>query len=75
MLHMPIQRFHSNKRQTNFSDLDFRFKFKTNAQRSFSFFVFLLLLQHIAASKGSVECAVLLLDFGADPNIKGTFFN
>ncbi|KAM7459453.1 hypothetical protein LguiA_036447 [Lonicera macranthoides] len=25
---------------------------------------------HIAASKGSVECAVLLLGFGADPNIK-----
>lgn len=33
---------------------------------SFSF-----MLQHIAASKGSVDCVLLLLDYGADPNRKG----
>lgn len=31
-----------------------------------------IMMQHIAASKGSVECILLLLDFGAHPNRKGT---
>lgn len=28
--------------------------------------------QHIASAKGSENCVLLLLDFGADPNSKGT---
>lgn len=31
-----------------------------------------IMIQHIAASNGNVECILLLLDFGADPNRKGT---
>jgi hypothetical protein len=27
--------------------------------------------QHIAASNGNEHCVVLLLEYGADPNIKG----
>lgn len=29
--------------------------------------------QHIAASKGSMECVLVLLDYGANPNSKGMF--
>lgn len=29
--------------------------------------------QHIAASKGSENCVLLLLDYGADPNSRGIF--
>ena len=29
-----------------------------------------IMMQHIAASKGSVECILRLLDFGAHPNRK-----
>lgn len=29
--------------------------------------------QHIAASKGSEHCVVLLIEYGANPNIKGIF--
>jgi hypothetical protein len=31
------------------------------------------MLQHIAASNGYENCVTLLLQFGADPNRKGTF--
>ena len=30
-------------------------------------------IQHIAASKGSENCVLLLLDYEADPNSRGTF--
>lgn len=33
---------------------------------------FLVWKQHIAASKGSLNCVLLLLDYHADPNCRGT---
>jgi len=35
---------------------------------------FVLQNQHIAASQGKENCVLLLLDYGADPNITGTYF-
>ncbi|XP_062164215.1 potassium channel AKT1-like isoform X4 [Alnus glutinosa] len=44
--------------------------FKNNISIRDCELLFLLLQQHIAASKGSENCVVLLLEYGADPNIK-----
>lgn len=32
-----------------------------------------LFVQHLAAAKGHLDCVLLLLDFGTDPNKRGTF--
>jgi len=46
------------------------------------YFLFLLIYsadlflqnQHMAASQGKENCVLLLLDYGADPNIRGIYF-